>query len=86
MRLFPDDLYISDLKLQASLETLVAGNLEKSVLVFKNGSFGSFGSFNYNLEERIPTASQVLHVDLSKENRLLVGMMNGDLAEFSSDE
>jgi hypothetical protein len=44
----------------------------------------SFGS-GYQLSQTIQTSSQVTCIDLSKENKLLVGMMNGDLAEYSFD-
>lgn len=41
--------------------------------------------YGYQLSQTIQTSSQVTCIDLSKENKLLVGMMNGDLAEYSSD-
>ena len=41
--------------------------------------------YGYQLSQTIQTSSQVTCIDLCKENKLLVGMMNGDLAEYSSD-
>jgi hypothetical protein len=37
------------------------------------------------LNQTLQTASQVTSVDLTADNRILAGMINGDLAEFSSD-
>jgi hypothetical protein len=55
------------------LNTLVVGSYEKRVEVYKDAGEG------YNLIEEIPTTSQVLCVDISEENKLLVGMMNGEV-------
>jgi hypothetical protein len=76
---FPDHHFISSITVQSSLRTLVVGSYQNRVLVYKDTGSG------FDLNETISTESQVLHVDLSQENKLVVGMMNGDVAEYSSD-
>ena len=71
------DIFISDLDIISSLNTFVASSYNRSVLVYKDVGEG------YDLSETIQTESQALHVDLSEDKKVLVGMMNGDLALFS---
>jgi hypothetical protein len=63
------------------LKTFVAGTLNNSALVYIYDD----AEGKYELNQTVPTNSQVTSVDLSQENNLLVGMMNGDLAVFSSN-
>jgi hypothetical protein len=60
----------------SSLNTFVAASNNRSVLVYKDKGEG------YDLSETIQTESQALHVDMSENKKVLVGMMNGDLALF----
>jgi hypothetical protein len=76
---FPDNYFMSSIRVQSTLKTLVVGTYEKSVLVYIDSGSG------YDLNETIETASQVMDVDLSEENKLVVGMMNGDVSQYGSD-
>lgn len=50
---FPDHHFISSIRVQSTLKTLVVGTYEKSVLVYIDSGSG------YDLNETIETASQV---------------------------
>jgi hypothetical protein len=76
---FADSIFISCVSIDASLKTFVAGTFNKSILVYIDSGAG------YDLNQTIPTNSQVTSLDLTRDNKILVGMMNGDMAEFTSD-
>ena len=71
--------FISSLDIVSGLNTFIAGTSEKTILVYIDSGEG------YVLHQTLQTTSQVTSVDLTADNRILVGMINGDLAEFSSD-
>jgi hypothetical protein len=71
------NIFISDVDIVSSLDTFVAASHNRSVLVYKDEGEG------YDLTQTIQTKSQPLHVDLSHNKKVLVGMMNGDLALLS---
>jgi WD40 repeat protein len=71
------NIFISNVDIVSSLNTFVAASYNRSVLVYKDEGEG------YDLSETIQTESQALHVDLSEDKKVLVGMMNGDLALFT---
>ena len=73
------NIFISDVDIVSSLDTFVAASHNRSVLVYKDEGEGE----GYDLSETIQTESQALHVDLSEDKKVLVGMMNGDLALFA---
>ena len=76
---FDDITFASSVSIVSALNTFAVGTFNKTVLVYIDSGSG------YALSQTIQTHSQVTSVDLSEDNRLLVGMMNGDLAEYSSD-
>ena len=76
---FNENIFVSSVSIISALKTFAVGTHSKSVLIYIDS-----GS-DYELNQTIITDSQVTNIDLCKENKLLVGMMNGDLAEFSSD-
>ena len=76
---FDDITFASSVSIVSALKTFAVGTFNKSVLVYIDSGSG------YVLSQTIQTHSQVTSVDLSEDNKLLVGMMNGDLAEYSSD-
>jgi hypothetical protein len=76
---FNDSIFTSCVKISASLKTFVAGTFNKSILIYRGSGSG------YVLNQTIMTGSQVKSIDLTESNKMLAGMMNGDLAEFSSD-
>ena len=71
--------FASSVSIVSALKTFAVGTFNKTVLVYIDSGSG------YALSQTLQTHSQVTSVDLSEDNRLLVGMMNGDLAEYSSD-
>ena len=70
---------MSSVTIVSSLKTFAAGTFNKTVLVYIDSGSG------YELNQTISTESQVTSVHATSDNRLLAGMMNGDLAEFASD-
>jgi WD40 repeat protein len=71
---FNDSIFISSVSIMASLKTFAVGTFNNRVLVYIDSDSG------YELNQTILTDSQVTTLDLSKDSKLLVGMMNGDLA------
>ena len=84
---FDDSIFISSVSIVSALRTFAVGTFNKSVLVYtSSGSgYGPGSGSCYQLSQTIQTDSQVTSIDLCEENKLLVGMMNGDLAEYSFD-
>ena len=76
---FDHSIFVSSVSIISTLKTFAVATFNKSVLVYIDSGPG------YELNQTIETNSQVTSVDLSEDNKLLVGMMNGDLAEYSSD-
>ena len=76
---FNHSIFVSSVSIISALKTFVVGTFNNSVLVYVDSGSG------YEINQTIETQSQVTAIDLCKENKLLVGMMNGDLAEYSSD-
>jgi hypothetical protein len=70
--------FISSLDIVSGLNTFIAGTSEKTILVYIDSGEG------YVLNQTLQATSQVTSVDLTSDNRILAGMINGDLAEFSS--
>ena len=76
---FDHSIFVSSVSIISALKTFAAGTFNNTVLVYIDSGSG------YELNQTIQTDSQVTSIDLSENNKLLVGMMNGDLAEYSSD-
>ena len=79
VRTFHGNTFVSSVSIISALQTFAVGTFNKSVLVYIDSGSG------YELNQTIQTDSQVTAIDLRQDNKLLVGMMNGDLAEYSSD-
>ena len=76
---FTDITFVSSVSIMSALKTFAVGSFNNSVLVYIDSGSG------YQLNQTIQTDSQVTSIDLGIGNKLLVGMMNGNLAEYSSD-
>ena len=76
---FNDIIFVSSVSIVSALKTFAVGTFNNSVFVYIDSGSG------YQLNQTIQTDSQVTSIDLCLDNKLLVGMMNGNLAEYSSD-
>ena len=76
---FNHSIFVSSVSIISALKTFAVGTFNKSGLVYVDSGSG------YEINQTIETQSQVTAIDLCKENKLLVGMRNGDLVEYYSD-
>ena len=65
---------------EASTSTILLGFHHNKALLFQDTGSGYTDAHNVQID----TASQVLHVDINAD-KVLLGMMNGDLAQYNVD-